>query len=92
MIVKLIIHKNLDAISIWNEAGDRLYYSDKEADIKTAKDLLLVQKKLTDSQLAAQVMGETVKPEFEQRMNGYFNACWKKKIVQLLKRSAGYTW
>lgn len=92
MIVKLIIHKELDAISIWNKEGDRLYYSDKEADIKTATDLLLVQKKLTDKQIAAQALGQTVQPKMEQRMSGYFNACWKNKIVQLLKRARGYTW
>lgn len=92
MIVKLIIHQRLDAISIWNKEGDRLYYSDKEADIKTAKDLLLVQKKLTDKQIAAQAMGEKVVPETEQRMMGYFNARWAKKIVQLVKRASGYVW
>lgn len=92
MIVKLIIHQRMDAISLWNKEGDRLFYSDKEDDIKTAKDLLLVQKKLTDKQIAAQAMGEKVVPEMEQRMTGYFNACWKKKIVQILKRASGYNW
>lgn len=92
MIVKLIIHKKLDAISIWNVAGDRLYHSDKQTDIDEAKKLLLVQKPLTDKQLAAQVLGNVVVPETEQRMIGYFNACWKKKIVQLLKRAEGYKW
>lgn len=92
MIVKLIIHKQMDAISIWNKDGDRLYYSDKEADIKTAKDLLLVQKKLTDKQLAAQAMGETVQPETEQCMTGYFNARWMNKVCQLVKRAEGYSW
>lgn len=90
MIVKLIIHQRLDAISIWNKEGDRLYYSDKEADIKTAKDLLLVQKGITDKQKALQITGVEVKPEFEQRMSGYFNARWMNKICQLVKRAEGY--
>lgn len=92
MIVKLIIHKNLDAISIWNKEGDRLYYSDKEADIKTAKDLLLVQKGITDKQKVLKITGVEVKPEFEQRMQGYFNARWMNKICQLVKRAEGYSW
>lgn len=92
MIVKLIIHKQMDAISVWNADGDRLYYSDKENDIKTAKDLLLVKKGLTDKQTAAQITGVEIKPEFEQRMSGYFNACWKNKVVQLMKRTDGYSW
>ncbi len=41
MIVKLIIHDDNQAISIWNKEGDRLYYSDKPADIKTAENLLM---------------------------------------------------
>ena len=92
MIVKLIIHKDLNAISLWNKEGDQLYYSDKETDIKTAKDLLLVQKGITDKQKALQITGVEVKPEFEQRMHGYFNARWMKKICQLVKRTEGYSW
>ncbi len=78
MIVKLIIHKEMDAISIWNKEGERLYYSDQPKDIKVACDLLMVQKKYTN--------------EFEQRMFGYFNAYWLKKIVQIVKRAEGYSW
>ena len=93
MIVKLIIHKKEDAISIWNQAGDRLFYSDKGSDIKTAKDLLLVIKKKTDKELAQEVItGLSKTPVYEQRSIGYFNACFKNKIVQLQKRAEGYTW
>lgn len=92
MIVKLVIHKKFDAISIWNKEGDRLFYSDKAADIKTAKELLLVQKAYTDADKAAEVMGAKVEPRFEQRLTGYFNAGWKNKIVQLKKRATGYSW
>ena len=94
MIVKLIIHRNQDAISIWNKEGDRLYYSDKEADIKLAKELLTVIRKPTDKEVARQIAGETfVDGHFkEQRMMGYFNAYWKNKIVQLVKRAEGYSW
>ena len=69
MIVKLIIHKNDQEISIWNENGDRLYYSDQEADVKEALRLKAMP-------------GYT----------GYFNAYWKKKIVQLDKFAKGYSW
>lgn len=92
MIVKLIIHKKLDAISIWAVDGNRLYYSDKQTDIDVAKGLLLVHKKLTDKQVAAQVMGDKVAPETEQLMIGYFNAKWNKGVVNLLKRNEGYKW
>ena len=92
MIVKLIIHKEMNAISIWNKEGDRLYYSDKLEDIKVACDLLTVQKAKTDNEHAMEHMGIEYKPTFEQRMHGYFNACWHKKIVQLKKRASGYDW
>lgn len=87
MIVKLIIHKNLQEISIWNKEGDRLYYSDKEADVKLAKELLVSVKK--ESALIKD--GKTVY-ETEQRMTGYFNAKWVKKICTLVKRASGYDW
>ena len=87
MIVKLIIHKNEQEISIWNEAGDRLYYSDKEKDVKLSKDLLLVIKK--DDVL---IKDAKTQAPTEQRMHGYFNAYWLKGIVQLKKRAEGYVW
>ena len=83
MIVKLIIHKNMEEISLWNKEGDLLYYSDQEKDVKLAKELLLVVKK--ESALIKD--GKT-----EQRMHGYFNAMWMKGIVQLKKRATGYDW
>lgn len=93
MIVKLIIHKQLDAISIWNKDGERLFYSDKENDIKTAKELLTIQKKKTDAEIAEEIMsGKKATPRFELMMNGYFKAYWKNKIVQLQERAKGYTW
>ena len=94
MIVKLIIHQKLDAISIWNKDGDRLYYSDKEADIEMAKKLLTVIREKTDAELAAEVMGEVYPEGFfnVQRMTGYFNAKWNKGIVNLMKRTEGYNW
>lgn len=85
MIVKLIIHRNEQEISIWNKEGDRLYYSDKADDVKLAKDLLLVKKPNLIKD------GKTVY-ETEQRMVGYFNAKWVKRICTLLKRAEGYTW
>ena len=87
MIVKLIIHKNLQEISIWNKEGDRLYYSDKEKDVQLAKDLLLVIKK--DDVL---IKDAKTQAPTEQRMHGYFNAMWKNRIVQLMKRTEGYNW
>lgn len=93
MIVKLVIHKNLAEISIWNKQGDRLYYSDKEVDVKVAKDLLTVIRKKTDKEiLEEKISGNVVTPQMEQRMFGYFNACWLNKIVQLKKRADGYDW
>lgn len=87
MIVKLIIHKNYEEISIWNSSGDRLYYSDKEADVKLAKELLIVIKKES-----ALVKDGKTQYEIEQRMVGYFNAKWVKGICTLVKRAQGYTW
>ncbi len=84
--------KDGETFSIWNKDGDRLFYSDKEADVKTAKDLLTIQKAWTDAQLAEIHMGGKPQPVFEQRMSGYFNAYWKKKVVQLCKRATGYDW
>lgn len=80
-------------ISIWNKDGDRLFYSDKEDDLKTAKNLLTVIKAKTDKELASDIVNkEPSPPTYEQRMFGYFNACWKNKIVQLQKRASGYDW
>lgn len=93
MIVKLIIHKKFDAISIWNENGDRLYHSDKAGDIETAKKLLAIQKAKTDKDLAQEMIeGKPAAPVFEQAMNGYFGAMWMKGKVQLQKRVSGYVW
>lgn len=93
MIVKLILHKQMDAISIWNKDGDRLYYSDKAKDIEIAKDLLKIIKAKTDKDLAHEMKsGEKLEPVYEQKMSGYFNAYWKNKIVQLKKRAEGYSW
>lgn len=93
MIVKIVLHKKLDAFSIWNERGDRLYYSDKPKDIEVAKKLLLVVKAKTDGQLAQEVMdGKTLEPVYEQRMFAYFNAYWLNKVVQIKKRAEGYSW
>jgi len=94
MIVKLIIRRDFKAISIWNEAGDRLYYSDQAKDIEEAKKLLTVIRKKTDKEIAAEAMGEVLPMGslMVQRMHGYFNAYWLKKVVQLVKRAEGYNW
>lgn len=92
MIVKLIIHNKLDAISIWNEQGDRLFHSDKPADIQTAKDLLTVIKAKSDKELSLEFQGQKVEPVKELKMSGYFAAYWLNKIVQLKKRVTGYSW
>lgn len=94
MIVKLIIHKKFDAISIWNQEGQRLFYSAKDADIKTAKDLLTVIRAKTDKEVAQEVLGNPVPKEalLVQKMHGYFGAYWLNKIVQLKKRVEGYSW
>lgn len=94
MIVKLVIHKNLDAISIWDKEGNQLYLSNKEEDIKVAKHLLTVIRKKTDKEIAQELNGAVVNPEDlkVQRMFGYFNGCWRNKIVILKKRAEGYSW
>lgn len=94
MIVKLVLHKQMDAISIWSKDGQRLYYSDQPKDIKVAKELLSVIRKKTDKELAAETMGQTLPMGslIEQRMQGYFNAYWKNKIIQIMKRANGYGW
>lgn len=93
MIVKLIIHRDLDGISIWNQEGDRLWYSDKHVDIEEAKKLLSVIKKPSDKELAQAIVEKRATvPVYEQKMAGYFNAYWKNKIIQLVKRAEGYSW
>lgn len=92
MIVKLIIHTRMDAISVWNQNGDRLFYSDQPKDIETAKELLKVKKGLSDKEIGLQTLGQHIEPVFEQRMHGYFNAYWRNKIVQVCKRAEGYNW
>lgn len=87
MIVKLIIHKNLQEISIWDKEGNRLFYSDQQKDVTLAKELLLVIKKQD-----ILIKDAKQKAPTEQRMSGYFNAYRKNKIVQLVKRAEGYTW
>lgn len=93
MIVKLIIHKSGTEISIWNKNGDRLYYSDKPKDIEMARSLLKVIKAKTDKEVANEIItGQKLEPVYEQKMMEYFNAYWKDKIVQLMKRANGYSW
>lgn len=68
MIVKILIRKEKADFSIWNEAGDRLYYSDKPKDLELAINLC------------------------HPVNHAYFNACWLNKVVQIKKRTYGYTW
>lgn len=92
MIVKLVIHKNQDAISIWNRVGDRLYYSDKAPDIEEAKNLLTYIVAKTDKEHAMEHMGEGYTPTYGVKPCGYFNAKFVKGIVHLVKRADGYNW
>lgn len=87
MIVKLLIHPDLKQISIWNKTGDRLFYSDKEADVKMAKELLLVIKKES-----ALVKDGKTQYETEQKMQGYFGAYWLNRKVILKRRAPEQHW
>lgn len=83
MIVKLVLHDDEKAFSVWSKEGKRLFWSDKPEDMKLCRELLTVQQ--------APIPPSTT-PTYSIAKKSYFNAKWVKGIVTMTKRATGYNW